>query len=408
MFTDRLALQIAAAAQAAGISRSGMLAIVEVETAGNPLEADGRTPNFLFERHIFRRELTARQPDKVAAADAQGLTRKQWDKATQYKDERNSAGRLALLARAKAIDEDCALRSASWGLPQIMGNECHEVGFASATEMVAYLTERGVPGHIELMVRFLKSRKLESAIERGDWAYVALRYNGAGYRANQYDTRLAAANRKWQRKLARLDGGSEPQAWPEESLSRDEIEQIQIKLRELGYPEAGQPDGKWGSRTAGALSAFQAHEGFVVSGHYDDATRAALASADPRPVAPERATATIDDLRDDGSQTIEHADAADMLGKIKVIGGGTVAAGAVANKASSALGSAQDAVDKANQARSIWDQAHAFVAPALNHWGVIVLAVFVVVSGLLIIRYAKQIKAARLLDHQNGVHAGRI
>jgi N-acetylmuramidase len=73
MFADKLALQIAAAASAAGISKTGMLAIVEVETGGSPLEADGRTPNFLFKRHIFRRELAARQPSKVHEAERQGL-----------------------------------------------------------------------------------------------------------------------------------------------------------------------------------------------------------------------------------------------------------------------------------------------------------------------------------------------
>jgi hypothetical protein len=31
----------------------------------------------------------------------------------------------------------------AWGLPQIMGNECQEVGFASAIEMVDYLTSLG-------------------------------------------------------------------------------------------------------------------------------------------------------------------------------------------------------------------------------------------------------------------------
>jgi hypothetical protein len=45
MFSDKIALQIAGAA-AAGIPKTGMLAIVEVETGGDP-------GAFLFERHIF-------------------------------------------------------------------------------------------------------------------------------------------------------------------------------------------------------------------------------------------------------------------------------------------------------------------------------------------------------------------
>lgn len=405
MFSDRIALQIAAAATAAGIPKAGMLAIVEVETGGTPTEADGRTPNFLFERHIFRRELAARQPGKAAQAERLGLVIPAWNKATQYRDERNSAERLALLAKAKAVDEDCALRSCSWGLPQIMGNECHEVGFQNATQMVEYLTTKGVTGHIELMIRFLKGRNLVSAIERGDWAYVALRYNGKGYKQNQYDTRLAAANRKWLRKLPTIEGAP-VQDWPEEHLSREEIEQIQIKLRELKYPEAGNPDGRWGTKTVGALSAFQAHEGLPVTGHYDSATRDALAEADARPVATERADATLNDLRDAGSSTIAKADAADTVGKIKVAVGTVVASGGVAESASKALNGAQDAADKVGQVKTLWGSIQELAAPILGHPVVIFIAIAVVIGGFLIIHYANKIKTSRLADHQDGTHAG--
>ena len=96
MFTDRLALQIAAVV-AAGISKTGMLAIVEVETGGQPLEADGHTPNFLFERHIFHRELSARQPGKVREAERPGLAIPSWNPPSKQKgtkgqhfDERTS------------------------------------------------------------------------------------------------------------------------------------------------------------------------------------------------------------------------------------------------------------------------------------------------------------------------------
>jgi hypothetical protein len=78
MFSDKIALQIAAAATA-GIPKAGMLAIVEVETGGNPIEADDRTPNFLFERHIFGRKLAARQLAKVREAERLGLAIPKWD-----------------------------------------------------------------------------------------------------------------------------------------------------------------------------------------------------------------------------------------------------------------------------------------------------------------------------------------
>ncbi len=407
MFSDRLALQVAAAAKAAGIPEAGMLAIVEVETSGSPLEADGRTPTFLFERHVFYRELRTRQPDKLQTAISRGLAIPHWSKATQYRDERTSAMRLDLLEQVEAVDEDCALRSCSWGLPQIMGGECAEVGFSTAKELVDYLTQRGVPGHIEVMIRFLKHRNLISAIDREDWPYVALRYNGAGYRENQYDTRLAAANRKWQRRLPTLVINP-PQEWPESSLSRDEVEQVQRKLRNLDYPEAGEVDGIWGTRTIGAISAFQAHEGLTVTGHYDATTRDALNSASPRPVGAERGDATADDLRDAGSTTVAAADNAATVGKIKVIGGSTIAVGAVAEQATTAITGAQDAVDKVGQVKGLWSSIHDILHPFLGHPMIIVLSLVLVVTGFLIWHYAGKIILSRLGDHRDGTHAGRF
>lgn len=411
MFSDSIALQIAQAAEKAGIPKAGMLAIVEVETAGSPTEADGRTPNFLFERHIFRRELAARQPGKVKQAEAAGLAYPHWRPKTatdqgQYFDEKTSAAKLALLARAKAIDEDCALRSCSWGLPQIMGNECLEVGFPSARSLVDYMSSGGVAAHIEVMIRFLKSRKLVSAIEAKDWAYVALKYNGAGYEKNHYDTRLAAANRKWERRLPTLDATTTA-VYPEEHLSHDEIRQIQINLRDLGYVEAGQPDGRWGDKTATALWAFQKHEGLPTTGHYDETTKAALNEAQPRPVPPDRQDANLDDLRKDGSTTIAMADNAETLGKGKLIAGGTIAAGGVLEQAGPALDTAQDAADKIGTAKSVWNSLHEALHPIFGHWLILVLALALIVVGYFVIRYARRIKESRLSDHQNGTHAGR-
>lgn len=407
MFSDRVALQIATAADAAGIPKAGMLAIVEVETAGSPTEADGRTPTFLFERHIFHRELTARQPAKLAQAVKGGLAIPTWSKATQYKDERTSQMRLDLLARAKAVDEDCALRACSWGLPQIMGNECHEVEFSNSKGLVDFMTTRGVPGHIEVMIRFLKARNLVSAIERKDWAYVALRYNGSGYRQNQYDTRLAAANLKWERKLPTLVSAP-MQDYPEEHLSGDEVEQIQIKLRGLGYSEVGKPDRKWGDKTSAGIFSFQKQEGLPPTGHYDDATRDALDQAQPRPVPAERADATVQDLRDAGSTTIASADAGSMLGKIKMIGGGAMGVGAIAEQSTTALNSTQSVVDNVGHAKTLWQSIHEMLQPVLGHPMVIVLSLALVVGGYFVFRFANEIKLSRLSDHQDGTHAGTI
>lgn len=405
MFSDQLALQIADAAKAAGISETGMLALVEVETNGTATEEDGRTPNFLFERHVFHRELAARQKEKLAKAKKAGLAIPKWDPSTQYKDEKTSGERLALLAQARAIDADCANRACSWGLPQLMGNECREVGFPTAGEMVDHLTKGGVPAHLDLMIRFLKARNLEGAIAAKQWSAVALHYNGSGYEKNHYDTRLEAADRKWQRRLPLLRAAGSPVTYPEEALSSQEIEQIQILLRQLGYTELGDVDGRWGDKTSAAIFAFQRHEGLPPTGHYDEPTRLALKDARPRPIPEERQNTTLDDLRNQGSRTVKNADAAETIGKGKVILGGVAGSGAILDKLGHAIDDANDQID---QVQSIAGSIKHLLHSLLDNWWLIAVAGGVMVAGFVVIHYARKVKAARLLDHQTGIHAGKV
>ena len=59
------------------------------------------------------------------------------------------------------------------------------------------------------------------------------------------------------------------------SLSREEIRQLQIVLKEKGFFE-GEPDGVFGPRTRQALIVFQRQQGFQASGRIDSQTVTAL------------------------------------------------------------------------------------------------------------------------------------
>jgi putative chitinase len=98
------------------------------------------------------------------------------------------------------------------------------------------------------------------------------------------------------------------------------IEAAQRKLRELGYFEVGKPDGSAGDRTVGAVSAYQSAKGLPVTGVLDpDTIRVLGEDKTPRAVAPERANATLDDLRAGGSRTVTKIDEAkSKLGKANV------------------------------------------------------------------------------------------
>ena len=189
-------------AEREGIDPAALLAVVEVESAGNPLEDNNRTPRFLFERHIFYRYLRDHAPDKLPIAVQQGLALPRWDRTIEYKDQATSKGRRRLLGRAVKVDEEGAHYSASWGVGQVMGFHAKEIGFKSALEMVQFMEKGGLVAQIDVMVRVIKQLNLVPLINRRAWASFAKAYNGSGYKQNKYDTKLAAAFQRWQTQIA--------------------------------------------------------------------------------------------------------------------------------------------------------------------------------------------------------------
>jgi hypothetical protein len=402
MFNDEIARLVIKAADDNGIEPAALLAIVEVETGGKTFEQDGRTPQFLYERHVAYREASKIGKALLSAFTRAGLAIPKWDRATQYKDQGSSAKRLQLIGRARAIDEEVANRSASWGLGQTMGNLAEPLGFASAVEMVEHMTGL-VAGQIDCMVRELKRTNLVKSLNDHDWIRTARIYNGPGYAANAYDVKLGDAFKRWSRKLPALAKAAKPT--PEQLLARDEIEEIQNKLRDLGYAEVGEPDGRWNTKTTGAWSAFQAHEGLTVNGHYDAPSKAAFDAAIPRPVTAEREMATIDDLRDKGSDTIKHADNVSLIGKAKLWFGATLFGGGTAEQVG-LLDKASDASEKVDQAWGLFDHARELCRPLLENPGILIVGLAVIIAGWLLIRAAERIRQNRLRDHQTGEHAG--
>lgn len=98
--------------------------------------------------------------------------------------------------------------------------------------------------------------------------------------------------------------------WPEDELSKFEIEAIQQRLLALGFHLVGFVDGKWGKRTSAAITALQqqaANEGaaVLIDGHYGPQTRALLSSDTSKAtVPPERANVTAKVLAKLGNPTV--------------------------------------------------------------------------------------------------------
>ena len=171
-----------------GVGEDEIHALLDVESAGSGFDGKGR-PKILFERHWFYRLV----PDHERAQAAKdGLAVKKWSRATYGKDQ------YQLLERAMKIDEEAALKSASWGLGQVMGFNHKAAGYATIQDMVrAFMADE--EEHLKAMVNFIKANKLDDELRRHDWAGFARGYNGPGYKANAYDRKLANAYAKWSR-----------------------------------------------------------------------------------------------------------------------------------------------------------------------------------------------------------------
>ncbi|HGW6341810.1 TPA: peptidoglycan-binding domain-containing protein, partial [Escherichia coli] len=161
--------------------------------------------------------------------------------------------------------------------------------------------------------------------------------------------------------------------------------------RALNITSVGKPDGVFGAKTVGALSQFQAHEGLPVTGRYDDATREALKNAEPAESMPERKRTSAADLKAAGSRTIATADKIGLVGKAKILAGTVFGTGAVAEKAG-LLDQAQDAVDKVNQAKGLYDSVHDLAGSLFASPTVIACAIALVVAGVAVWLLAERIK----------------
>jgi hypothetical protein len=175
-----------------GVGEDEIHAVIDTETAGTGFDYLDR-PRMLFEPHIFYRLLKAKGDlTKLNKAAAEGLAYPVWG------SQKYPADSYQRLTRAMLIDCELALRSASWGLGQIMGFNFAMAGYASASDMVtAFRDSEKV--HLQAMIQFIIAAGLDDELRRHDWAGFARGYNGAGFAKNGYDKKLASAFKKWQK-----------------------------------------------------------------------------------------------------------------------------------------------------------------------------------------------------------------
>jgi hypothetical protein len=145
--------------------------IVEVETAGVTqgfgFRSD-RQPHILFERHKFREFTSGPYDDE--APDISGPAGTYGSLSTQYARLEKA---LSPCER-EGLGMGPALKSASWGMGQVMGFNHEDAGFTSAAEMVEAM-KNGEDARVAAMAGFFIGNGLTDALDRKDWATFAKR-----------------------------------------------------------------------------------------------------------------------------------------------------------------------------------------------------------------------------------------
>lgn len=277
-----------------GVGEDELHAFMDVEAAGSGFDAQGR-PKMLFEPHVFYRNLSGDARKKAVAA---GLAYAKWGTKPYPSDS------YPRLKAAMAISESVALKSASWGLTQILAEYHKDVGYATPQAMVeAFMADE--ENHIAATVQLLIKWKIDDDLRAHRWPTVASVWNGPGYKKNRYDAKMAAAFAKWQKRpdtkpaspqqpapapLLAIVPKPAPVAAP--VTDKEQIKRAQVKLNALNY-NAGTADGLIGPLTGGAIRVFRADANLPEGNFIDDDFLLALDKAKPREMVPARANATV-------------------------------------------------------------------------------------------------------------------
>jgi hypothetical protein len=100
------------------------------------------------------------------------------------------------LKEAYDLDATAALKSASWGKFQIMGENFKAAGYETVAEFVFALSQ-SESAHLRAFTSFVSNNKrMLAALKSKSWTAFAASYNGAGYKKNDYDTKMAAAYKR--------------------------------------------------------------------------------------------------------------------------------------------------------------------------------------------------------------------
>ena len=173
-----------AAARELQCETAAVRAVAEVESGGRTGFDDNRRPKILFEIHHFKR-LTGGRYDRshphLSAPYKSPLRRASYKK-----------NQWTVIREAFALDPDAAVKSASWGMFQVMGFNHELVGWKSVRQFVYDMYESEAQ-HMRSFLGFCRGNNLVRHIRSKNWASFAYGYNGEDYASNDYHGKMARA-----------------------------------------------------------------------------------------------------------------------------------------------------------------------------------------------------------------------
>jgi len=169
--------------------------VLALDGPGGFLDGD-ELPKILFEAHKFDRHTGGKWRTKYP-----NLSSPAWNRALYVGGD----GEYRRLHQAMQLDREAALKSASWGRYQILGENFQAAGFANVEAFVEAMKE-SEERHLEAFVLFIRSNSLVDEFRAisakvADCVPFARAYNGPGYAANNYDGKIAVAFARWAKKL---------------------------------------------------------------------------------------------------------------------------------------------------------------------------------------------------------------
>lgn len=169
-----------------GVKPSALAAVLKVESSGRGFGADGRQI-IRFENHIFRGQWGAKNADEFEKHFQHDPKEKwkghQWRKSADGEwatFHGNQTKEWEVLTFARSLDENAALRSASFGAGQIMGFNHKTVGHDDAAAMVKAF-DTGIRPQLDAVIAFIKNHpNCMKGLKADDFIVFARCYNGAG------------------------------------------------------------------------------------------------------------------------------------------------------------------------------------------------------------------------------------